>query len=130
MSRRVRTLSLVTEKFAISQLKVEEKIPSWAFTEPSSFFSIIKTEEEISIICLQKYVPNEVLSSKGWSCLKLEGPFELNEPGVLSSLVSPLAEAGISVFAQATYNTDYLLVNKIEKTMKVLKSLNHTILDK
>jgi len=130
MSAKVRTLSLFKEKFAISQLKVEEKIPAWAFIEPSSFFSIIKTEEEISIICLQKYVPSGVLSSKEWSCLKLEGPFELNEPGVLVSLVSPLAEVGISVFAQATYDTDYLLVNKIEKAIKILKSLNHLVITK
>ena len=30
--------------------------------------------------------------------------------GVLASLVGPLAEAGISVFAVSTFDTDYLLV--------------------
>ena len=129
MKKKNRTLSLIKEKFAISQLRVEEEIPLWAFSEPSSFFSIIKTKEEISIICLEKYVPKEVLSSGGWSCLKVEGPFALNEPAILSSLVSPLAKAGISVFAQATYDTDYLLVNDIKKAIKTLRSLNHTILD-
>ena len=128
MNIKVRTISLLKEKFAISQLKVEEKIPYWAFEEPSSFFSIIKTEEEISIICLQEYVPKGILSSGGWSCLKLEGSSDLDEPGVLASLVSPLAEAGISVFAQATYNTDYLLVNHIEKSIEVLQSMNHIVL--
>ena len=42
--------------------------------------------------------------------------------GVLASLAAPLAEAGISVFAVSTFDTDYLLVKEadFEKAVAVL----------
>lgn len=42
--------------------------------------------------------------------LKVHGPFVLDEIGVLSALVLPLAEARVSLFAISTFDTDYLLV--------------------
>jgi hypothetical protein len=128
MSNQLKTLSILLEQFAICQLNPDEKIPEWAIQKPTDFFSIIKTIEELSIICPEKYVPKEIKVSTGWHCLKLEGPFDLDEPGVLASLVSPLAKAGISVFAEATYNTDYLLVNNIDKAIETLEALNHTVI--
>ena len=44
------------------------------------------------------------------SCKTESGPMV----GVLASLVSPLAVAGISVFAVSTFDTDYLLVKNAE----------------
>jgi hypothetical protein len=34
--------------------------------------------------------------------------------GVVASLVTPLAEAGISVFVVSTFDTDYLLVKEVD----------------
>jgi hypothetical protein len=55
-------------------------------------------------------VPDNVRSEGGWTALKLLGPFPFDQVGVLSSFVSPLAEAGISIFAISTFDTDYVLV--------------------
>lgn len=43
--------------------------------------------------------------------------------GVLASLVTPLADAGISVFAISTFDTDYVLVKaeSIQKTVAALR---------
>jgi hypothetical protein len=123
-----RILSLLAEQFAICRLDPDSPIPEWAMPRQADFFAITQTKEELSIICPQQYIPTDITASLNWRCLKLEGPFELDEPGVLASLVSPLAEAGISVFAEATYDTDYLLVNNIEKAIQILEQLKHRVL--
>jgi hypothetical protein len=122
-----RTLTLLPDDFAICRLDPDAAIPDWALLRPASFFSITQTQEELSIICPQQRVPDDVTAHRNWRCLKLEGPFDLDEPGILAGLVNPLAQAGIAVFAEATYDTDYLLVNKIEQAIQALEQLNHRI---
>jgi hypothetical protein len=131
MSSVSRTLRLLPETFTICRLASNTPIPVWAMNQQVSFFSIVHTCEELSIICPQSQIPSDtddMLLDTGWRCLKLEGPFELDEPGVLASLVSPLAQAGISVFAQATYDTDYLVVNQLDKAIQALESLQHQVI--
>jgi hypothetical protein len=128
LGKKFRVLSLLPEQFAICRLAPDSPIPEWAMPRQADFFAITQTKEELSVICPQQHVPKDITVSLNWRCLKLEGPFELDEPGVLASLVSPLAEAGISVFAEATYDTDYLLVNDIEKAIQILEQLKHKVL--
>jgi hypothetical protein len=49
--------------------------------------------------------------------------------GVLASLTAPLVEAGISVFAISTFDTDYLLVKAedLERAVDALRRQGHTI---
>ncbi len=63
-----------------------------------------------------------ILVERNWRALQVEGPLDFSLTGVLSSLTAPLAEAGISVFAISTYNTDYFLVkqDKIEEALEIL----------
>lgn len=49
-------------------------------------------------------------SERGWRCLRVAGVIDFTPIGVQASLVSPLAQVGISVFAVSTFDTDYLLV--------------------
>jgi len=127
MSTTTRTLSLLPELFAICRLSPDVAIPDWAMPTQASLFVITHTQEELSLICPQQLIPKNIKADTGWHCLKIEGPFELDEPGVLASIVSPLAAAGLSVFAEATYDTDYLLVNQIEAVIQTLEALNHRI---
>jgi hypothetical protein len=83
-------------------------VPTWATTR--GFCSITRTAEELSVICLQSPVPDGVKCELDWRCFKLEGPIPFTTVGVLASLVKPLADAGISVLAISTYDTDYVLV--------------------
>jgi hypothetical protein len=48
---------------------------------------------------------------------------------VLASLANPLAEAGISIFAISTFETDYILVKKedLESTVKTLQQAGHSV---
>ena len=57
----------------------------------------------------------------------MQGPLAFSMTGVLASLASPLADAGISIFAVSTYDTDYLLVqeDKLDAAITVLATHGH-----
>ncbi|HEY4525795.1 MAG TPA: ACT domain-containing protein [Candidatus Paceibacterota bacterium] len=75
------------------------------------FYSITKTADELSVVCESDAIPpNCPKVEKGWRALKVEGPLDFSLTGILASLATPLAEAGISIFAISTYDTDYVLV--------------------
>ena len=116
---------LLSGPFAICQLPADSAIPDWATR--GIFFSISKTDEELSIVCEAKLVPPSVTAERPFVCLKLQGPFPLNETGVLSSFIGPLANAGIPVFAVATYNTDYVLIpeESFMRAQQVLQAAGH-----
>ncbi|HZY42181.1 MAG TPA: ACT domain-containing protein, partial [Anaerolineae bacterium] len=105
------TLSILSETLAICRLDRETIIPAWAAGE---FVSITRTSDELSIVCDECNVPPGVKADRGWRALKVDGPLDLALTGVLVSIVQPLAEAKINIFAISTFDTDYVLV-KAEK---------------
>lgn len=86
-------------------------MPEWALG-PCSFSAVVRTEHELSIVLPSDRLPAEFGGNRGWACLRVEGPFEFSEIGVLASIATPLAEAAVSIFAVSTYDTDYLLVQE------------------
>ncbi len=100
----------MTVTLAIVRLPALSTIPSWVFE--SDFFSITKTQDELSVVCLEKEVPSGARVERGWKGLKVEGPLDFELTGILSSLAQPLAEAKISIFAISTFDTDYILVKE------------------
>jgi hypothetical protein len=126
-------LSLLTSTFAICRLDPLDAIPVWALT--GSFFTITKTDEELSIVCEEAAIDPEhgmthIKIELGWRCLKLQGPIPFETTGVIASLTSALANAGISVSAIATYDTDYLFVKneRLQDAIRALKSAGHEVL--
>jgi hypothetical protein len=115
------TLSVLSETFGICRMNHSTPLPDWAFN--SDFFSITKTKEELSIVCPQNNIPTEIKSENEWRVLKIEGPIDFALTGILSSILSPLAKAGISIFAVSTYDTDYILVKseKLSEAVSVLQ---------
>jgi hypothetical protein len=47
------------------------------------------------------------------SLMKVDGVLDFALTGIISRITTALAEAGVSVFAIATYDTDYLLVSTV-----------------
>jgi hypothetical protein len=113
-------LSRLPGRWAVCRLHAESAVPAWA--EGGSFFSATRTREELSIVCEEEAVPEGVKAERGWAALKLHGPIPFGTTGVLASLTAPLAEAGISLFALSTYDTDYLLV-KAESLAEAVSAL-------
>jgi len=62
------TLSVLPVPLAVLRLDVSLPIPSWAVE--SEFFSITKTSEELSTVCPEAKVPNNIKSEKDWRALK------------------------------------------------------------
>jgi uncharacterized protein len=54
---------------------------------------------------------------------------DLSITGVLAGLATPLATAGISIFAVSTYDTDYVLVRShdMDRAVRVLRAAGHNI---
>lgn len=117
-------LSILPHTLGICRLSFEEDIPAWALK--SSFFSISKTLEELSIVCLEEDIPQDIKVERGWRGIKVEGPLDFSLTGIMASLTKPLAKAGISIFAISTYDTDYLLVKEhhLPKSIEILGRFN------
>jgi uncharacterized protein len=91
-------------------LAPDQAIPEWALT--ACFASATRTVDETSIVCPAATVPQGVKAERDWICFRLEGPFAFSETGVLASLIDPLAERYVPIFAVSTYNTDYVFVQQ------------------
>ena len=89
----------------------------------AEFFFISKTDEELSLVCLTKDVPQRTIErSDGWRGFRIEGKLDFSLVGILSKLSAILAENKIGIFAVSTFNTDYILVKAedFERAMTVL----------
>jgi uncharacterized protein len=124
------TLTVLEGRLAVCRLDAGVGIPAWATGE--SFFSVTRTEDELSVVCQEEKVPDGVTHEKGWQALKLEGPFELSMVGILSSVAAPLASAGASAFAVSTFDTDYVLVREWQLNLAIdaLRERGHRVRDR
>ena len=111
--------------YAVCRLSPEATVPGWAM---GPFVNITFTDDELAIICPAERVPADVRAERDWRVLKLVGPFPFTATGVLASLATPLARAGISLLSIATYDTDYFLVKHdvLEDAVAVLVAAGHT----
>ena len=107
------TLELLPETYAICRLGPEQAaVPAWA--AGSAFLSLTRTRSELSMVCVQAAVPEGVRCERGWRCLGVRGVLDFSLTGMLASLATPLAAAGVSIFAVSTFDTDYLLLREAD----------------
>ena len=121
------TLDLVPGSFAICRWAAGEPLPSWVMQ--GAFFSLTRTPGELSAVCDADAVPPGVVAEGPWSMLAVRGPLAFTLTGVLAGLATPLAAAGISIFALSTYDTDYVLVryDHLERAVRALRQAGHTV---
>jgi hypothetical protein len=116
--------------FAVCRLAAESPLPAWASGGPAgSFVSITRTVDELSIVCRQELVPEDVRCERGWRVLRVAGTLDFNLVGVLASLLVPLADAGVAVFVVSTFDTDYLLIkdDRLRAAIEVLRREGHGV---
>lgn len=65
----------------------------------------------------------------GWRAFEGQSSHELDVPGMLLSILAPLGEAGLPVFAASTYDADLVLVpaSHAEKAVAVLSTAGHQV---
>jgi len=117
----------VAGSFAVCKLPTGSPLPPWATN--GDLFSITRTPDELSVVCRQEVVPVGVVCERGWRCLRVAGSMPFTLVGVLASLAAPLADAGISLFAVSTFDTDHLLVKagEAQKAVAALRAAGHLV---
>ncbi len=124
------TLSILQHKYAVCQLSAKTALPDWATGD--ELLAFVRTDEELSIVCPSDGVPQGVLAEDGWRAVKVVGPLDFSLLGVLAHLTAVLAEAGVSIFALSTYNTDYLLLKGecLDEAVAALREAGHRVIPK
>ncbi len=119
-------IEVLAGMFAICRLEPDADVPSWATGE---VVAITRTPDELSILCSQNNVPENVRSESDWRCFRVVGPLDFSLVGVIASLTSTLASANISVFVISTFDTDYILVKEssFEAAVQSLRAAGHQI---
>ena len=90
------TLTILPDTFAVCRLDAGAVVPTWATS--GEFLSITRTAEELSVVCQQAVVSDDVRCERDWRCLQLAGPIPFATVGVLASLAAgkPLFAIAIS----------------------------------
>ena len=74
-------------------------------------------------------MPAGVRCERDYRAVRVRGPLPLDLIGIVAAIADPLAEAGLSIFAISTYDTDYVLVKakELEEALRVLRRAGHRI---
>jgi hypothetical protein len=125
-------LTLLPGRYAVCLLTPTAPIPPWA--NGGDFCAITRTGDELSIICSQELLPEDVSAAalavaRDWLLLRVEGPLAFDMTGVAAALSVPLAQAGVALLVVATYQTDYLLVKaeQAERAITALTEAGHRV---
>jgi hypothetical protein len=120
-------LTVSSERLAICRLEAREPVPVWA--NGPGFVSVTRTSEELSVVAPEGRIPEGVRCERGWRSVSVKGPLDFATTGVMAALAVPLAEAGISLFAVSTFDTDYLLVreNELFGAIEALRGAGHKL---
>ena len=104
----MRRLDVVPGTFAVCRLAAETSVPAWSQRGP--LYAVTRTPDELSIVCDAAHVPGDVPAEGPWRAFRVAGTLDFALTGILHDVLDPLADAGISVFALSTFDTDYVLV--------------------
>ena len=112
-------LEVLPDSLAICRLAPRAPLPRWA-AKRTPFLTITRTSEELSITAVQAAIPSEVPCQRDYRAFRVQGPLPLNLVGVLAAIAGPLADAGLSIFAISSFETDYVLVRASDVQAAVL----------
>lgn len=121
--------SVLPGTWAVVRLAPDAEVPAGMLSPP--FHSVTRTRTELSVVCREDAVPEGARAETGWALLALAGPFPFTMVGVLSSILAPLASAGVSIFALSTFDTDHVLVknDRLEVAIAALVAAGHELVE-
>lgn len=108
---------VLPKRFAMCQLDMAMPLPNWLLR--SSFYTVSKTADELSVVCEEDLVQGEIRKSVGWKLLKINAELDLSLTGITAQFSTALAKAGVNLSVIATYNTDYILVEEAKLTTAI-----------
>jgi len=125
----IHNLKVLQKKHSILKFQADSVIPEWIYL--SDFYSITKTQEELSVVTEQPdSLEENITGSKDWRVFKIIGPLDFSMIGVIADISNILKDARVPIFTISTYNTDYILVKQkdLDSTIKSLRDKNYNIL--
>ena len=116
-------LEMLAGRYAVCSLD-EASLPD------GELVSLTTGKGEISLVCEEAKIPAGCRAETGWRALRVQGPLGFTLIGILAELSRILADAGVSIFALSTYDTDYLLVKQecIDTAERALSAQGHTVI--
>jgi hypothetical protein len=119
-------IHILTNRLAVCRLPSGSPVPTWA---SGNFIAVVQTAHETSIVCDKEVVPVDVQCQPGWAALMVVGPLDFALTGVLAAIAVPLADAGVSIFAVSTFDTDYILIpiDRLAIAVRTLSDAGHRV---
>ena len=113
-------------RFAICKLPPTAEIPRLS---PDSFWSVTRTDREISIVCSEDSVPVDARSQGPLRCLRIVGPLDFDAIGIIADISSLVAQSQVSVLTLSTYDTDYFLIREddLDGVVELLSEAGHQL---
>ena len=102
-------LDVLPGSYAVARLDPSRRCRAWAHDGDAQRRRSL-TADELTVVCPAASVPADVRREGPFRALAVRGPLDFALTGILASLAAPLADAGISIFALSTFDTDVLLV--------------------
>lgn len=121
-------LEIISGTFSILRFAAQFQLPAWL--DNSNFHSITRSSDETSIICESRCVPPGTKCESDWIAFRAIGPLDFALTDVLSSLINPLSQAGISTLVISTFDTEYILIkaNKLDLAKLHLTQAGHRLI--
>ena len=120
------TLALLEDTYAICRFPAGARVSA---PSPGPFSLLVQAMEETTLVCPLDHAPAEAEIDAGWRCLRIAQSFDFGVPGILASVLDPLAKAGIGIFATSTFSTDYVLVKErdVDRAVEALQTAGHRV---
>lgn len=120
---------ILKDLYSVCKLTPDSDIPHWV--NKNEFYSVTKTDEEFSILCLQNDVPANIKCELNWKILKIDSKLDFSMVGVIAQISKSLAENNISIFVISTFDTDYICVKEkdLAQTINILKKAGNVFFD-
>jgi hypothetical protein len=103
-----------------------EHLPQATLPEDDEWIALVRAPEGLTVI---REAPHYVANDRWFGFYGYETAHRLPKPGLLATLVGPLAEADIPVFAASTYHADLVLVpeRRLADAVTALKAAGHEV---
>jgi uncharacterized protein len=126
-SRASLPIALLPLRLAVCRLDAGAPLPAWA--SEGALSCVTRTPAELSVVVEERVVPGDARAERGYRAFVVRGPLPFDLVGVFASMAGPLADAGISIFALSTFDTDYVLVKArdVERASGVLRDAGHDV---
>ncbi|MCP2256924.1 hypothetical protein LX15_000607 [Streptoalloteichus tenebrarius] len=122
------TLDVLPGRHAVARLAPDHPVPADLW-RAAGLVSVTRTVDELSVVCPEAHAPAGARVEGDWRVLTVRGPLDFALTGILADLAGALAEAGISLFAVSTFDTDHVLVREkdLDGAVAALRSAGHDV---